>query len=186
MNHPRATVPSMDATTGTPQPAVRLVMLPPAAMEALVAGDAARASEIVGIPLGDYLGTEDCAWLWRIRLGQAERDPAAPSWTARAAWSLPDGPVVGHAGFHGPPDADGMVEVGYTVDPRFRRRGYGRAMVRALLDRARAEEQVRRVRAAIAPDNVASLGTIRGFGFTQVGEQWDDEDGLEILYEVEV
>jgi ribosomal-protein-alanine N-acetyltransferase len=32
------------------------------------------------------------------------------------------GVAVGRAGFHGPPDADGMVEVGYAVDPAFRRR----------------------------------------------------------------
>ena len=165
---------------------MRLVALTPAVMEALVAGDAVRASELVGVPVGDYLASEECAWLWRIRLEQAARDPRAPGWTAGPAWALPDGPVVGHAGFHGPPDADGMVEIGYTVDPVFRRRGYGRAMVRALLDRARLQPEVSRVRASIAPDNVASLGTIRGFGFTQVGEQWDDEDGLEILYEVEV
>lgn len=176
----------MDDSTGTPQPAVRLVMLPPAAMEALVAGDADRASRTAGIEVGDFLASDECTWLWRIRLEQAARDPRAPAWTARAAWALPDGPVVGHAGFHGPPDADGMVEIGYTVDPVFRRRGYGRAMVRALLDRARSEPEVRRVRASIAPDNLASLGTIRGFGFAQVGEQWDEEDGLEIVYEVEV
>jgi L-amino acid N-acyltransferase YncA len=39
------------------------------------------------------------------------------------------------------------------------------------------------VRASIRPDNQASLATIRPFGFVQVGEQWDDEDGLELVYE---
>ena len=29
-----------------------------------------------------------------------------------------------------------------------------------------------------------SLATIAGFGFTHVGEQWDEEDGTEHLYEV--
>ena len=28
------------------------------------------------------------------------------------------------------------------------------------------------------------LALVRSFGFRQVGEQWDDEDGLEIIYEV--
>ena len=41
--------------------------------------------------------------------------------------------VVGRAGFHGPPDAGGMVEVGYAVDPDFRRRGNA---IAALLDPA--------------------------------------------------
>jgi len=39
------------------------------------------------------------------------------------------------------------------------------------------------VRASISPDNVASLATIAGFGFVRAGEQWDAEDGLELLFE---
>jgi [ribosomal protein S5]-alanine N-acetyltransferase len=155
-------------------------------MEALVDGDADRASSLTGVGLGDFLASEDCSWLWRIRLAQATKDPTCLDWVARAAVAEPDGPVVGHAGFHGPPDASGMVEVGYTVDPAYRRRGYARAMVRALLAWAAAAEGVTRVRASISPDNTASLATIRGFGFERVGEQWDEEDGLEILLEVPV
>ena len=39
------------------------------------------------------------------------------------------------------------------------------------------------VRASISPTNEASLATLRPFGFEAVGEQWDDEDGLELLFE---
>jgi RimJ/RimL family protein N-acetyltransferase len=59
-------------------------------------------------------------------------------------------------------------------------------MVRALLAWAATAEGVTRVRASISPDNEASLATIRGFGFEAAGEQWDDEDGLEIIHEVPV
>lgn len=76
------------------------------------------------------------------------------------------------------------MEVAYSVDPLHRRRGYARAMLRALLRRAAAEPEVRTVRATIRPDNVASLATTAGFGFIEVGEQWDDVDGLEIIFEV--
>jgi RimJ/RimL family protein N-acetyltransferase len=95
----------------------------------------------------------------------------------------PDGVVVGHAGYHGPPDEAGMVEVGYTVDPAYRRQGYAKAILAALLERAAAEPDVRTVRASISPSNAASLATIAGFGFLEVGEQWDEEDGLELLFE---
>lgn len=40
------------------------------------------------------------------------------------------------------------------------------------------------MRATISPDNTASLATIAGFGFAEVGEQWDQEDGLELVFEV--
>ena len=42
------------------------------------------------------------------------------------------------------------------------------------------------LRATISPDNAASLGLIAQFRFVEVGEQWDDEDGLETIYEMSV
>ncbi|WP_329394559.1 GNAT family N-acetyltransferase [Streptomyces melanogenes] len=75
--------------------------------------------------------------------------------------SEPDGAVVGDAGFHRPPDEAGMVEVGFSVVPGYRRQGCARAMLRALLVRAAAEPAVRTVRARVKPDNDASLATHR-------------------------
>jgi RimJ/RimL family protein N-acetyltransferase len=161
---------------------VRFVPLPVEAMDALVAGDLERASDLAGVELTAYLVEHD--WLWRIRTEQIRRDPAAAAWVARAV--VIDGVVVGHAGFHGPPDESGMVEVAYSVDPAFRRRGYATAMLEAALAWAASDPTVRTVRASISPDNAASLATLRPFGFVQVGEQWDEEDGLELLFEVPV
>jgi len=45
--------------------------------------------------------------------------------------------------------------------------------------------QVRTVRVSISPDNIASYQLAMQYGFTEVGQQWDDEDGLEIIYEVD-
>ena len=161
-------------------PPIRFVQLSPDALAALIAGDLAAASQAAGIALTAYLVSEN--WLWRIRLDQIRADPASADWIARAAVAEPDGVVVGHGGFHGPPDPDGTVEVAYSVDPAHRRRGYAKAMLAALLARADADPAVRAVRASIRPDNAGSLGTIAGFGFTKVGEQWDPEDGLEHVY----
>ena len=160
---------------------IRFVPLPPAALDALIAGDLAAAGVAAGHPLSDYLVSE--SWLWEIRRDQLARDPAAAPWIARAAVAEPEDVVVGHAGFHGPPDADGMVEVAYSVDPAYRRRGYAKAMLAALLERAATEPAVRVVRASISPDNEASLATIAGFGFVRAGEQWDEQDGLELVFE---
>ena len=159
---------------------LRLVPLSVATMRALVAGDLAAASESAGLTATPYL--VDHAWLWAIRLAQVAQDPGALEWIARAAVT-PDGQVVGLVGFHGPPDARGMVEVAYGVDPAFRRQGFARALLRTALDWAAAVPEVRVVRASISPDNEASLATLRPFGFTHVGEQWDDEDGRELLFE---
>ncbi|MFB7088163.1 GNAT family N-acetyltransferase [Streptomyces sp. NPDC056296] len=112
-----------------------------------------------------------------------DADPGHARWMARQAVVGDESLVVGHAGFHGPPDEAGMVEIGYSIDPRFRRRGYARSTLIELLRRAAAEPTVATVRATIGPDNVASLATISGFGFTHVGEEWDEEDGHELVFE---
>lgn len=175
-------VPAPDS--GPPAP-LRLLPLSLAAMQALERGDLDAASTEAGTPLTPWFASDDCRWLWRVRIDQMLRDPDSAGWLARVAVTG-DRTPVGHAGFHGPPDESGMVEVGYTVDPTHRRRGYAREMLRLLLARAAEEPAVRTVRASISPDNVASMGTMRGFGFRRVGEQWDDEDGLEVLFEATV
>jgi RimJ/RimL family protein N-acetyltransferase len=163
-----------------PVPDIRFVLLSPETMTALIDGDLAAASASAGAPLTEYLVSE--AWLWQIRREQIARDPASAEWVARAVVDVDTGEVVGHGGFHGPPDADGTVEVAYSVDPRFRRRGYARAILAALLRRAAEDPSVRTVRASIRPDNAGSLATIAGFGFRKTGEQWDAEDGLEFVF----
>jgi RimJ/RimL family protein N-acetyltransferase len=166
-----------------PSPSVRFVRLPPAVLESLLADDLAAARTATGVPLSDWFLSDEITWLWRLRLEQIAVDPRAADWIVRAAVSVPDGLVIGAGGFHGPPDGAGMVEIGYSVDPAHRRRGYARAMVTELLRWAATEPSAVTVRASIRPDNAASLATIAGFGFTHVGEQWDDEDGTEFLFE---
>ncbi|GAB1691787.1 GNAT family N-acetyltransferase [Krasilnikovia sp. M28-CT-15] len=159
---------------------IRFVRLSPAAMSALIDGDLPAAGAAAGHPLSQFLVSE--AWLWRIRREQILADPASADWIARAAVAVDEDVVVGHGGFHGPPDADGTVELGYSVDPAYRRRGYGRAILTELLRRADADPAVAAVRASIRPDNTASLATLSGTGFVRIGEQWDQEDGLELVF----
>jgi len=174
-----------DQAASTENP-VRFVELSGAAMAALLDGNLAEASREAGVALTPYFLTDGALRLWRLRVSQIASDPGSARWVARAVIAGPEGVVVGHAGFHGPPDETGMVEVGYSVDPAYRRRGYATAMLRELLRRAAAEPGVSTVRATISPGNAASLATISGFGFAEVGEQWDEEDGRELIFEVAV
>ncbi|MFJ6604758.1 GNAT family N-acetyltransferase [Streptomyces lydicus] len=153
-------------------------------MSALLDRDLSEASRMAGASLTEYFVTDRARWLWQFRLDQMAADPGHARWMVRQAVVGDKGLVVGHAGFHGPPDEVGMVEIGYSVAPHFRRQGYARSTLTELLRRAAAETAVTTVRATISPDNVASLATISGFGFVEVGEQWDEEDGLELVFEV--
>ncbi|AGZ38756.1 GNAT family N-acetyltransferase [Actinoplanes friuliensis] len=134
--------------------------------------------------LSAFLAGPECHGVWTRRLGQVQLDPAEAAWVTGVIWDVDREIAVGRAGFHAKPDASGLVEIGYAVDPGQRRQGYARAALEVLLARAVAEPEVRRVRVSIRPDNIASFNLAMQYGFTKVGEQWDDEDGLEICYEV--
>lgn len=164
-------------------PRVDLLQLPSATIDALAGADLALANATSPIPLPAAF-VDLWRGLWQMRSDQLRDDPGAADWITRVIRDRDSGQAVGRAGFHGPPDADGMVEVGYAVDPVHRRCGYARAALELLLARAATEPGVRTVRASISPDNVASRDLVLQYGFVRVAEQWDEEDGLEIVFEV--
>ena len=162
---------------------LRIVQLDADTLHALADGDLDRARLTSPVPLSEWLVSPEAIGTWRFRARQADETPEDLPWVTGVLWDEEAQVCVGKAGFHAAPDADGMVEVGYAVDPAHRRRGYARAALEAMLARADADPAVRTVRASISPDNGPSLALIDGYGFEQVGEQWDDEDGLELVYE---
>jgi RimJ/RimL family protein N-acetyltransferase len=78
--------------------------------------------------------------------------------------------LIGTAGYKGPPSAEGVVEVGYGIVRDERRRGYASEAVRALVARAFARSDVRRVIAETLPELAPSIGVLRKNGFRQRGE----------------
>jgi RimJ/RimL family protein N-acetyltransferase len=163
-------------------PPVQILQLDAAALRALADGDLAAADRTAPVPLTPYLAGRDCRGVWERRAVQVVEDPASAAWITGIVWDPDRGLAVGRAGYHGPP-ADGVVEVGYSIDPQHRRQGYARAALRALVDRAAREPGVTTVRASVSPDNVASRDLVLSEGFVEVGEQIDEEDGLEIVYD---
>jgi len=147
------------------------------AVDALVAGDLALASVAIGVELPAAFLDDD--WLWAIRLEQILADERDEPWVAWVATR--GGQVVGHTGFHGRPDADGEVEVSYTVLPELRGRGVGAQVLEAVLAFCDAAPAVRSVRASVSPDNAPSLALARSHGFALVGEQVDEVDGPELV-----
>jgi RimJ/RimL family protein N-acetyltransferase len=122
----------------------------------------------------------------RMRLAQMEQDPEVQEWLVRAMVLAEDAPprMIGHIGFHGPP-ADGAAELGYTVFPDYRRRGYALEAAGALMDWARKEHGVRRFIVSVSPENRPSLAMAARMGFRRIGEQIDEEDGLEYVFELQ-
>jgi [ribosomal protein S5]-alanine N-acetyltransferase len=108
------------------------------------------------------VGPEDAAAGWGIWLPVLETERV----------------VIGDIGFKGAP-RDGMVEIGYSVLPAFRRHGYAGEAARALVAWALAQPGVDRVTAECLDANVASIGVLEKIGMQRIGRT---EEGL--LWEV--
>lgn len=156
-------------------------------MRALLAGDREAAGREIGaaVPEGLRAGLED---FLRYRLAQLAGDPSIRPWLGRAmVLTEPGGArrVMGTIGFHGRPDEQRRLEIGYSVQSEYRRQGYAREAVRAMFDWAASEHGIHRFVASVSPTNAASLSLVRSLGFEQTGEQMDEIDGLEIVLEAD-
>ncbi|MGW5418828.1 GNAT family N-acetyltransferase [Streptomyces sp. NPDC003943] len=100
--------------------------------------------------------------------GVAERgDPG--DYRPYAIRLLADGTTVGGIGFHGPPDADGVVTIGYGLVPGARGQGYAAESLRALIARAR-EAGATAVRGDADLDNIPSQRVMEAAGMAYEGE----------------
>lgn len=143
------------------------------------------------------LQSPDEVLAWIDTLPPADRAEVSPDWIARVRaskpgdpWALsykmvekPGGAVVGNCAFKGPPDADGMVEIAYGVEPDFQRRGFATEAAQALTEFAIASKNVRTVRAHTKSDNEASARVLTKCGFRQLGLVFEPEDGVVMRWE---
>jgi RimJ/RimL family protein N-acetyltransferase len=169
-----------------PTPRFELVSMSLRFMRLLVARDLVGAEAEIGATVPASF-PDDLDNFLQYRIADLTEDPAAQPWLGRAiVLTEADGTrrSIGSCGFHAPPDPDGRVEVGYKVQPEYRRQGVATEVVRALFDWAHAQD-VDHFRASVAPDNVGSLAIIRGLGFRQVGVQIDDIDGEELVFHLD-
>jgi RimJ/RimL family protein N-acetyltransferase len=154
-------------------------------MEALARDDVPGAAAEIGATVPEDM-PEYLRDFLRYRLTQLAEDPTIREWLGRAMVITDEAGgrhVIGSVGFHGPPDERGRAEIGYKVEPAYRRQGIAREAAAALFDWAYREHGVTRFVASISPTNEPSLRLAAGFGFQQVGEQMDEIDGLELVFE---
>jgi ribosomal-protein-alanine N-acetyltransferase len=73
-----------------------------------------------------------------------------------------------------PPDELGVLEMGYSIVPSHRRRGFASEAATALALWAHRQPHVSRLIARCEPDNVASIRTLENAGFERVGTAQDE------------
>jgi [ribosomal protein S5]-alanine N-acetyltransferase len=170
---------------------LELILLSPQAIEAILEGRRADAERELDACIPARWPNEHDAGFLRYRQRQLERTPQAEPWLVRAViLREPARRMIGHAGFHGQPGVNGKqdpeaVELGYTIFEPHRGHGYATEAAQALMDWAETEKGIHRFIASVAPTNDPSLAIVKKLGFVQTGEQWDEKDGLELVFELE-
>ncbi len=126
----------------------------------------------------EFHGPETRARMRRM-LAVPPRDAAFVGYYIRAG-----GVPAGTCGFKGPPDADGRVDIGYSVILPERRKGLATAAVRQLLAAALADPRVQCVVAETLPALIASRRTAETCGFILTSRRPDDDLGEILTYTV--
>jgi ribosomal-protein-alanine N-acetyltransferase len=143
----------------------RLELKPlPAKVAALLPEDKDEAATLLGATLPTTWPEPNLLGLLRLR------PPVSPAAEAFGVWVMIESAarvVVGDIGFKGPPDEAGAIEMGYSVTPDRRRRGYATEAAGALAQWALRQPHVRLIVARCAPDNVASIRALERVGFTR-------------------
>jgi RimJ/RimL family protein N-acetyltransferase len=141
-----------------------------------------RFEQVLGLPAADglhgFFVSDEVSPKWLAALRNASSpDPWRHGFFVVHVVHREGAVVIGSAGFQGPPDAAGMVEVAYGIVPRFQGRGYATAAAAALVAFAFASGQVRMVRAPTLPEANASTHVLLKCAFRHVGTVVDPEDG---------
>lgn len=87
------------------------------------------------------------------------------------------GVLVGNGGFHGLPDPEGVVEVGYEIASPYRNRGYATEAVRGLVRFAFEDPRARRIVAHTLAEKNASNAVLARIGMKFAQEVANDEVG---------
>jgi RimJ/RimL family protein N-acetyltransferase len=158
----------------------RVVLLPasPQHILALIDGES-RFAEVAGLAaapgLRDFFasGEVSAEWLESLRAG-GSADP----WQY-GFFVLERGAdvAIGTAGFKGPPDGSGLVEIGYAIVAGRQGRGYATQPAEALVAFASRDGRVRAIRAHTLPERSASTRVLGKCGFSFAGDVVDPQDG---------
>ncbi len=156
---------------------LRLVPFTPDLLRAATEEDRSALAGLLGARVPDAWPNRDFADALPSIAADADRDPTLAGWTFFIVRRAEDGPdeLVGEAGFKGPPDAGGGVEVGYGLVPAARGRGLATEAAGALVGWALGRPDVRRVLAECEPDNTASARVLARLGFRPLAP---GDDGL--------
>jgi len=121
---------------------------------------------------------------WRVP--QVKQDPALNKWFVRWIVLRESREIIGSTSFHGKPNELGMIEIGLGIDPQFHNQGFCFEALTGMWSWVCNQEGVKILRYTVSATNVASVALVNKFGFKHIGQQVDEVDGPEEIYELNV
>jgi len=120
----------------------------------------------------------------RWRVPQVKADPSTNVWFIRWIVRRETKEVVGSISFHAPPDETGMIEVGFGICEPCRNNGFGKEALLGMWTWVIDQPGVQTLRYTVSASNGPSMSIINSLGFEHVGQQIDEEDGPEEIFEM--
>jgi RimJ/RimL family protein N-acetyltransferase len=154
--------------------------MPVPLLDALIARDRAAVGRLATYRVPADFPNAGALKLVRYRREQIANDPSWAPWSLRAIVVREGATMVGFVNFHGPPGVNdtatpNAVELGWTVFPNHRKKGYATETARVLMEWAATEHGIRRFVSSTTPDNASSLRVHDKLGFARTGQIVDGE-----------
>lgn len=131
-------------------------------MKAALAGKA-RLAALLEIAIPASWPGQDLAEALPTFVQSMEKEPEAPTWVGLIIHKT-DKMLIGDMGFHGVPDENGAVEIGYSIAAEYRNQGYATEMVRALIHWAFQQTEIKVITAETLKENTASIKVLTKVG----------------------
>lgn len=119
---------------------------------------------------------------WRVP--QVKLNLALNRWFVRWIVLRETGEIIGSTSFHGAPDVEGMIEIGLGIHENFHNQRFAREALRGMWEWVLTDPAVKTLRYTVSITNVPSIKLIEFFGFELKGQQQDEIDGPEDIYEM--
>ena len=138
------------------------------ALKKITLHDKSQVAEHIGVRVSDDWPGADFEEALPFFIEQMEQDVSGNVWDGIILHKA-DSIAIGGMGFMGGPDEMGTVEIGYSIVPAYRKRGYATEMGQALIAWAFQQPDIRAVIAECLQDNSASIKVLEKLGMHRVG-----------------
>ncbi len=133
---------------------------------ALYIRDPVMLSEQMGLEVLLEPLSEHMKKVYRLKASRIEEEPASLLYNTYFIIILKEaGCMIGSLGLKGSPDKDGLIEVGYSIEPAYQCHGYMREALQSFLDWVMQFKEVSGVNACTSKVNIPSHKVLMACGF---------------------